>query len=136
MANAHPIIRLESRSNSPPPESIATSAGGDTDGSSPRSSQTHGSGTLTRPLWTHRVSASFNAMADQISAASQAIAMIPPLPDAMFANLAARLDSIESTQERLEGEFRALQAQLGQVGEGPEKFEKALAEQAAAFKLE
>lgn len=47
-------------------------------------------------------------MAEQIAAASQAIALIPPLPDSMYATLSARLEAIERSQERLETEVTRL----------------------------
>ncbi|TDL27043.1 hypothetical protein BD410DRAFT_783197 [Rickenella mellea] len=92
---------------------------------------------INPPVWTHRVSASFNAMADQIAAASQAIALIPPLPDSMFGALSERIEGLERTQERLEAELKALREQMTQTKEGPEeKFEKRLDELAEAFKLD
>lgn len=93
-------------------------------------------GSAGQPLWTHRVSASFNAMAEQINAASRAIALIPPLPDTQYAQLSERMDEIEATQKRLEGELAALKEQFTQMTEGPEKFQKQLDEQIALFKLE
>lgn len=83
------------------------------------SMHTHNSNGLPGPLWTHRVSESFSAMAEQIAAASQAIALIPPhaLPDPSLQlysqQFSARLDEIEATQRRLEAEFSALKEQLG-----------------------
>lgn len=115
-----------------------------TSGSSGASSYMHSSAsggggapsTTTHPLWTHRVSASFSAMADQIAAASQAIALIPPLPDTMYSQLYTRMDEIEATQKRLEAEFSALREQMAQMSEGPEKFQMQLDELIASFKLE
>lgn len=75
-------------------------------------------------------------MAEQINAASRAIALIPPLPDAQYAQLSERMDEIEATQKRLEGELAALKEQFTQMTEGPEKFQKQLDEQIALFKLE
>ena len=78
-------------------------------------SATHG---LAPPLWTHRVSASFNAMAEQIAAASQAIAMIPPLPDAVYSALSTRLEAVERAQETLGDEFREVKERLEQMEMG------------------
>ncbi|KAH8114943.1 hypothetical protein DFH11DRAFT_136092 [Phellopilus nigrolimitatus] len=89
-----------------------------------------------RPLWTHRVSASFNAMAEQISAASQAIALIPPLPDTMYSQLQTRMDEIADTQKRLDEELATLRQRLEEVTEGPSKFQKQLEDHIAEFKLE
>lgn len=97
---------------------------------------------MTQPVWTHRVSASFNAVAHQIAAASQAIAMIPPMitshheSEAQIALLAERLEAIEKTQDLLGEEIKALKEQVKQINEGPERFEKKLEEHIAAFKLE
>jgi hypothetical protein len=91
---------------------------------------------VNAPLWTHRVSASFNAMAEQIAAASQAISLIPPLPDAVYADLSKRMDDIEQTQKHIESEFALLKDAISKITEGPEKFQKALDEHIAASKLE
>ena len=91
---------------------------------------------INPPLWTHRVSASFNAMAEQIAAASQAISLIPPLPDAVYADLSKRMDEIEHTQKHIEAEFVLLKDAISKITEGPEKFQTALDEHIAAFKLE
>ncbi|KLO15636.1 hypothetical protein SCHPADRAFT_824463 [Schizopora paradoxa] len=114
------------------------------------SSQSHSSGATSstgppsarirmpvgQPTWTHRVSASFSAMADQIAAASQAIALIPPMPDAVYGQLSARMEEIEATQQHLESELAGLREQLAAMNEGPEKFQKQLDDHIAAFKLE
>ncbi|THH04209.1 hypothetical protein EW145_g5690 [Phellinidium pouzarii] len=93
-------------------------------------------GQVGRPLWTHRVSASFNAMADQIAAASQAIALIPPLPDTMFGHLQARMDEITNTQKILEGELAEIKEQIQGITGGPDTFKKQLDDHIAEFKLE
>lgn len=89
-----------------------------------------------QPLWTHRVSASFNAMADQIAAASQTIALIPPLPDTVNSQLQQQIDEILETQKRLEDELSDLRNKFQEITEGPEKFQKQLDEHIAEFKLE
>ena len=91
---------------------------------------------ISDPFWTHRVSASFNAMADQIAAASQAIAQIPPLPDAQMTRVQARLEDIAETQEKLENELEELRQQVRAITEGPEKFQKQLDDLVAEFRLE
>ncbi|KAG2105450.1 uncharacterized protein F5147DRAFT_547360, partial [Suillus discolor] len=69
----------------------------------------------------HRLSASFAAMADQIAAASQALALVPSTAfsgndvTVEFASLKSKLASIESTQERLAAEFAALKEQFTQL---------------------
>ncbi|KAG1844717.1 hypothetical protein F4604DRAFT_1492465, partial [Suillus subluteus] len=69
----------------------------------------------------HRLSASFSAMADQIAAASQALALVPSTAfsgndmSAEFAVLKSKLASIESTQDRLAAEFAALQQQFTEL---------------------
>ncbi|KAG2039417.1 hypothetical protein BDR03DRAFT_951859 [Suillus americanus] len=76
---------------------------------------------LNAPLWPHRLSASFSAMADQIAAASQALALVPSTAfsgndmAAEFAGLKSKLASIESTQERLAAEFAALKQQFTEL---------------------
>lgn len=76
---------------------------------------------LNAPLWPHRLSASFAAMADQIAAASQALALVPSTAfsgndvTVEFASLKSKLASIESTQERLAAEFAALKEQFTQL---------------------
>ncbi|KAH0833868.1 hypothetical protein J3R83DRAFT_11035 [Lanmaoa asiatica] len=66
------------------------------------------------PLWPHRLSASFSAMADQIAAASQALALVPSTAfsgsdvGAELATLKGRLEGIERTQERMMVELEAL----------------------------
>ena len=72
-------------------------------------------------VWTQRVSASFSAMADQIAAASQAIALIPPLPDTLYNQLAARLERIEAAQRRLEEDLTALREVIKDVKINDEK---------------
>lgn len=91
---------------------------------------------LNAPLWPHRLSASFSAMADQIAAASQALALVPSTAfsgndmAAEFAVLKSKLASIESTQERLTSEFAALKEQFTELNtdKGPaiEELEKKL----------
>ncbi|KAL5520488.1 hypothetical protein ACEPAG_9712 [Sanghuangporus baumii] len=88
------------------------------------------------PFWTHRVSASFNAMADQIAAASQAIAQIPPLPDVQITQLQARIEEISDTQEKLQSELEELRQQIRAITERPEKFQKQLDDFIAEFRLE
>ncbi|KAL5525101.1 hypothetical protein ACEPAF_8970 [Sanghuangporus sanghuang] len=88
------------------------------------------------PFWTHRVSASFNAMADQIAAASQAIAQIPPLPDTQITQLQARMEEISDTQEKLQSELEELRQQIRAITEGPEKFQQQLDDCIAEFRLE
>ncbi|KAG2145664.1 hypothetical protein BD769DRAFT_851065 [Suillus cothurnatus] len=76
---------------------------------------------LNAPLWPHRLSSSFSAMADQIAAASQALALVPSTAfsgndlAAEFAVLKSKLASIESTQERLAAEFTALKEQFTEL---------------------
>ncbi|KAJ8586845.1 hypothetical protein M405DRAFT_822679 [Rhizopogon salebrosus TDB-379] len=76
---------------------------------------------LNAPLWPHRLSASFSAMADQIAAASQALALVPSTAfsgndmAAEFTSLRSKLASIESTQERLAAEFSALKEQFTEL---------------------
>lgn len=76
---------------------------------------------LNAPLWPHRLSASFSAMADQIAAASQALALVPSTAfsgndmAAEFALLKSKLASIESTQDRLASEFAALKEQFTEL---------------------
>jgi hypothetical protein len=76
---------------------------------------------LNAPLWPHRLSASFSAMADQIAAASQALALVPSTAfsgndmAAEFTTLKSKLSSIESTQERLAAEFAALKEQFTEL---------------------
>lgn len=89
---------------------------------------------LNAPLWPHRLSASFSAMADQIAAASQALALVPSTAfsgndmAAEFAFLKSKLASIESTQDRLASEFAALKEQFTELNtdKGPalEELEK------------
>ncbi|KAG1744618.1 uncharacterized protein EDB91DRAFT_1039785, partial [Suillus paluster] len=73
------------------------------------------------PLWPHRLSASFSAMADQIAAASQALALVPSTAfsgndmSAELVSLKSKLASIESTQERLAAEFAALKEQFTEL---------------------
>lgn len=70
------------------------------------------------PLWPHRLSASFSAMADQIAATSQALALVPSTAfsgsdlGAELGTLRGRLEGIEQTQERMMHEFEALKTQL------------------------
>lgn len=66
------------------------------------------------PLWPHRLSASFSAMADQIAATSQALALVPSTAfsgsdvGGELGALKGRLEGIERTQERIMAEFEAL----------------------------
>ncbi|KIK17509.1 hypothetical protein PISMIDRAFT_111279 [Pisolithus microcarpus 441] len=68
--------------------------------------------------WPHRLSASFSAMADQIAATSQALALVP---STVFGglegsndvvSLKARMDGIERTQGKILTEFEALKVQM------------------------
>ncbi|KAG8215137.1 hypothetical protein J3R82DRAFT_8607 [Butyriboletus roseoflavus] len=74
------------------------------------------------PLWPHRLSASFSAMADQIAAASQALALVPSTAfsgsdvGAELGGLKGRLEGIERTQERMMAEFEALKTQFTMLG--------------------
>ncbi|KAI5999971.1 hypothetical protein EDD15DRAFT_2362503 [Pisolithus albus] len=68
--------------------------------------------------WPHRLSASFSAMADQIAATSQALALVPSTAFGGLegsndvVNLKARMDGIERTQGKLLMEFEALKVQM------------------------
>jgi hypothetical protein len=75
-------------------------------------------------------------MAEQIAAASQAISLIPPLPDAVYADLSKRMDDIEQAQKHIESEFALLKDAISKITEGPENFQKALDEHIATSKLE
>ena len=77
----------------------------------------------TNALWAHRLSASFGAIADQIAAASRALA-VPPTSPAVASSgasqgevtaLAARLDIIERAQEQLGADLQQVQAQLARL---------------------
>lgn len=68
--------------------------------------------------WAHRLSASFGAIAEQISVASQALAAVDaPSPPgdvaSALAQLAARLDAIEDTQARIGQELASVIARVG-----------------------
>ena len=68
--------------------------------------------------WAHRLSASFGAIAEQISVASQALAAVdaPPPPGDVtnaLAQLNARLDAIEDTQARIGQELAGVIARVG-----------------------
>ncbi|KAI0369585.1 hypothetical protein BV20DRAFT_1036469 [Pilatotrama ljubarskyi] len=91
-------------------------------------------------LWTHRLSASFGAIADQIAAASRALATVEvpvPVPSgsarprienvgseadaglsAEVAALSARLDSVHRTQEAMATQLQAIQDKLAQLQAG------------------
>ncbi|OCH86836.1 hypothetical protein OBBRIDRAFT_814407 [Obba rivulosa] len=89
-------------------------------------------------LWTSRLSASFGAIADQIAAASKALASVelpPTASDPSAAGpaagadgaLAARLEAIERSQERLAEELDAVRGQLTRLNGsvmGKEKAER------------
>lgn len=107
--------------------------------------QVHGPRLPSPPLWTHRLSSSFSAMAEQISAASQALAQVPSdasinavFPD--ISGLNSRLEAIEKAQERLSIEFEALKTQFTQLSTGPgagmEELEKKVNDLADSLKLE
>ena len=76
-------------------------------------------------LWAHRLSASFGAIADQIAAASRALAVPPSVPTGSATGsgasqgevtaLAARLDIIERAQERLGADLQQVQSQLARL---------------------
>ncbi|EJD04871.1 uncharacterized protein FOMMEDRAFT_166628 [Fomitiporia mediterranea MF3/22] len=132
------VVHIE-RQSSPPP-----SLGSQSDNSHEASTSVSSSvfanaqarANIGQPFWTHRVSASFNAMADQIAAASQAIALIPPLPDVQIAQVHARMEEIAETQERLQRELEELRQEIRSVTEGPEKFQKQLEDHIAEYKLD
>jgi len=88
---------------------------------------------LTPPQWQHRVSASFAAMADQIAAASQAVSLIPPVNETVMNDVMAKLEGIEHNQLFLKEEIERMKVRIDGLAEGPEKFEKRLEEQIAAF---
>ncbi|KZT71129.1 hypothetical protein DAEQUDRAFT_666537 [Daedalea quercina L-15889] len=84
----------------------------------PRISQTTDS---DHAAWAYRLSASFGAIAEQINAASQALAAVevPPSISApngdiasTFAHLSARLDAIENTQARIGQELASVIARV------------------------
>ncbi|KAM5539522.1 hypothetical protein V8D89_006794 [Ganoderma adspersum] len=74
-------------------------------------------------LWAHRLSASFGAIADQIAAASRALAVPPPAPTVTGSGasqgevtaLVARLDIIERAQEQLGADLQQVQSQLASL---------------------
>lgn len=90
------------------------------------------------PLWPHRLSASFSAMADQIAAASQALALVPSTAfsgsdvGAELCALRGRLEGIEQTQAKMASEFEALKTQFTTLDTERGKAE----EEAQAGKLE
>lgn len=68
--------------------------------------------------WAHRLSVSFDAIAEQISVASQALAAVDaPSPPgdvaSALAHLTARLDAIEDTQARIGGELANVIVRVG-----------------------
>ncbi|KZT39207.1 hypothetical protein SISSUDRAFT_1032853 [Sistotremastrum suecicum HHB10207 ss-3] len=79
-------------------------------------------------------------MAEQVQAASQAVAMIPAMSavahESTLVEVIARLESIERQQDRLHEEFNELKALVQQTREGPERFEKRLDDQIKAFNLD
>lgn len=115
---------------------------------------------LPPPLWPHRLSASFSAMADQIAAASQALALVPSTAfsgtDLMgeLNVLRARLDGIEQTQGEMRAELESVRMQhavaqstgvteqpkVTEVGEGDkartDALEKKLSELSEIVRLE
>ncbi|KAH7913628.1 hypothetical protein BJ138DRAFT_583969 [Hygrophoropsis aurantiaca] len=100
----------------------------------------------TPPLWPHRLSASFSAMADQIAAASQALAQVPATafmgsePSPELSSLKSRLEAIEKSQERLSAEFDALKMQFTELnterGPGIEDLEKKIADLAEVVRID
>ncbi|KAI0262818.1 hypothetical protein BC834DRAFT_376215 [Gloeopeniophorella convolvens] len=80
-----------------------------------------------QPQWASQLSASFSAIADQLQLASRALShasLVPPSPSPStlgvasdLATLAARLDTIEQTQDSLAIELARLRAL--QAGKGP-----------------
>ncbi|KAG9308661.1 hypothetical protein JVU11DRAFT_11618 [Chiua virens] len=76
------------------------------------------------PLWPHRLSASFSAMADQIAAASQALALVPSTAFSgsdlsnELSGLKSRMEGIEQMQERMMAEFEALKTQFTTLDTG------------------
>ncbi|KAI0743112.1 hypothetical protein C8Q80DRAFT_1221354 [Daedaleopsis nitida] len=100
-----------------------------------------GMGVDASQLWAHRLSASFGAIADQIAAASKALATVPESAvgpsvsrvrpvlreregagvesaDTDIAALAARLDIIEREQERLGADVQEVQTQVARMQAG------------------
>ena len=75
-------------------------------------------------------------MADQIAAASQAVSLIPPVNETVMNDVMAKLDAIENNQMYLKEEIERMKARIDGLTEGPEKFEKRLDEQIAAFNAE
>jgi len=78
---------------------------------------------LPSPPWTYRLSTSFSAMAEQISAVSQALAQIPSNASLNgntidIGMLSSRMAAIERTQERLNAEFEALKSQFTSLNTG------------------
>ncbi|KAJ8494819.1 hypothetical protein ONZ51_g2087 [Trametes cubensis] len=80
------------------------------------------------PLWTYRLSASFGTIAEQIAAASRALASVPAGPQAGGAGvvgetglraevdaLAKRLEGIERAQEAMSAQLKGVQETLGRL---------------------
>ncbi|KAH9886643.1 hypothetical protein C8Q73DRAFT_657839 [Cubamyces lactineus] len=87
------------------------------------------------PLWTYRLSASFGTIAEQIAAASRALASVPvPVPTGAgplaagtgggsaeaglrgeVAALAKRLEGIERAQEAIDAQLKSVQEKLGRL---------------------
>jgi len=91
---------------------------------------------INGPQWQHRVSASFQAMAEQIGAASQAVAMIPSVNETVLNEIIAKLEAIETNQNALRDEMSELKRRMDGLQEGPEKFQKKLDDQISAFNLD
>lgn len=80
-------------------------------------------------LWTQHLSTSFGTIADQITAASHALAavevpagtpaVLPTDSTTAIAALASRLDAIERTQEHLAEELDAVRAHMGKADNAP-----------------
>lgn len=97
------------------------------------------------PVWSHRLSASFSAMADQISAASRALAQVPLDAPVNSLNasisteeLLSRLDKIEQRQEQLGAEIDALKTQFADSNTkgSTDDLEKKLNDLVESLKLE
>lgn len=71
----------------------------------------------TDPLWSQRLSASFSTIADQIAAASRALAIAeaPSGSSVEVAALAERLDAVERAQDVMGAQLRAVQELLANV---------------------
>ncbi|KAH9851193.1 hypothetical protein C2E23DRAFT_869414 [Lenzites betulinus] len=116
----HPQTPLALRPGGSPMPGARMGAGAGAGGAAVGGLSAGGASASADPLWSQRLSVSFSTIADQIAAASRALAIaeVPAGSGADVAAFAERLEAVERSQDAMGAQLRAVQELLANVNIG------------------